>query len=116
LRNSDAIVTELREKAASYAFLALVVGFSEHSEFVFDFDKEPIQKLDEMIERGGIPLGFIGMRRIDEGQMSCRLYILPEWKGDNDVETVLQQIKHRAVRQLQKFATGFSYQGLLSLN
>ena len=63
MRSTLDLIRELESEAAKFTALALIVGFEEHSEYVWNADgtaEQKLQKLNEMIGRGGKPVGFVG--------------------------------------------------------
>src|SRR5215468_3806261 len=66
-RTTKDLIDELRaegerfqKKTADHSAVALVVAFENASEFVWNSDRNPLQKLNSLIEKGGEPVGLIG--------------------------------------------------------
>ena len=53
--------------------MAIAVGFETKTEFVFDSDEHPLQKLNGLVEAGGEPIGLIAFSNDGEiGAVYCR--------------------------------------------
>src|SRR5262249_45415343 len=66
-RTAKDLIDELRaegerfqNKTADHSAVALVVAFENASEFVWNSDRNPLQKLSSLIDKGGEPVGLIG--------------------------------------------------------
>ena len=83
-RTTRDLVNELRGAAGEVLIAALVVGFDNHTEFVWSTDAEPLEKLDTLVSAGGEPVGIITH---DEQGTHARPLI--EYQGEEWVEEYL---------------------------
>src|SRR5262245_58316552 len=97
-RTTKDLIEELRvegerfqNKTADHSAVALVVGSENKPEFVWNSDRNPLQKLNSLIEKGGEPVGLIGwIVTLDEESSRRKLrmysralqeYAHEEWVG-----------------------------------
>lgn len=66
-RSTLDLIHELEAEAKHFTHCFLVVGFEKHNERVFATRTDRLEQLNELIEQGGIPLGFIGVTVRDDG-------------------------------------------------
>ena len=99
-RTTKDLIDELRaegerfqNKTADHSAVSLVVRFKNNSELVWDSDRNPLQKLNSLIEKGGEPVGLIGwIVALDDEESSRRKlrmysralqeYAHEEWVGN----------------------------------
>jgi hypothetical protein len=61
MRTTTDLIRELEQVAARFNHTALVVGFENHTEFVFGHQDDKLSKLNECVGRGGEPIGMIAI-------------------------------------------------------
>jgi len=63
MRNTREIVQELAAEQAGKRFktVALVVGFDQSTEFVFEADQNGLVRLEGLMAEGGHPIGMVGL-------------------------------------------------------
>jgi len=99
-RTAKDLIDELRaegerfqNKTADHSAVALVVAFEKASEFVWNSDRNPLQKLSSLIEKGGEPVGLLGWivvlddeesskRRLRIYSRALQEYASEEWVGN----------------------------------
>src|SRR5215510_10107317 len=99
-RTAKDLIDELRaegerfqNKTADHSAVALVVAFENSSEFVWNSDRNPLQKLSSLIEKGGEPVGLLGWivvfvdeegskRRLRIYSRALQEYASEEWVGN----------------------------------
>lgn len=77
------LIDELKWEARGCEYACLVVGFDDHMDSVSSYQEEDsaIGSLHEMIECGGVPLGFVRW-----GETGCGYRVLEELAG---IEVIL---------------------------
>lgn len=85
MRKTLDLVNELREEAKKTFLVAIAVGFSTETKFVFSSAKSPLKDLNMLIQRGGSPIGLLRFEKEKSGiQGSYRPffeYETEEWAG-----------------------------------
>ena len=99
-RTAKDLIDELRaegerfqNKTADHSAVALVVAFDRNSEFVWDSERNPLEKLNSLMEKGGEPVGLIGWivafaeeagsrRRLRIYSRALQEYASEEWVGN----------------------------------
>jgi hypothetical protein len=97
MRNTAELIEELWERAEGNTVAAIIVSFEEQSKPIFS-NLEPIEaltQLNEAVEAGGIPMGFIAIEIIGKQQMDIKIDPMREWTG---------QERDVAVDTLRKYA------------
>jgi len=101
------LIDELHEAAEYLANVMLVVGWAKESKVEFIYANETaragLDKLNALVKRGGVPLGFIGLE-VDGPYINCRLKRL--YLADhaiNDDLLIVAQEQIRAGLQLDGF-------------
>jgi hypothetical protein len=82
------LIDELRECARKASQTALVVGFEAHTEFVWNDDDKPLEKLNDLVEQGGEPVGMIGFT-LEKGKGKFHVRPLAEYAGEDWVKDYL---------------------------
>ena len=91
MREPIALISELDAERSKFFAVALVVGFENHTEFVFADESEKIQKLNKAIEHDGEPVGMLGVVQIPG---NCTIYtrVLKEHVQDEWVIPYLDRL------------------------
>lgn len=91
-RTTADLVAELHETAAGNDRAALVVGFPDHTEFVWASDPDPLRALNTHVRNGGDPLGLVAGRNDDAGSTAVSARPLAEYESAEWVEKYLIQL------------------------
>jgi len=105
-RTTGDLIQELKQEAdlfakksqGEYWSIGLVVGFEKHTAFVFHGeDKEPLKKLNELVEKGGEPVGFVGWITLydelwDQKQIRVYTRALEEYADEHWVQGYLSKL------------------------
>ena len=102
------VVQEMRAEAASADYLMLAVAFEEDTKFISSHlsDEQALKKLNEMVNAGGTPLGFIiaNSKKNEGGKTEVFLEpkILKDHTGEaaTSAENFLTQILQRSSSKL----------------
>lgn len=85
MRNSADLVNEMLAEAKTAWLVAIAIGFSDDTKFVFSSGKQPLADLNRMIRDGGSPVGLLRFDKDNEEiQGSYRPfteYADQEWVG-----------------------------------
>ena len=103
-RTTTELVQEMRAEAGSADYLMLAVAFEEDTKFVSSHlsDEHALKKLNEMVNAGGTPLGFIRANRknIEGGKTQVFLdtKVLKDHTGQaaTSAENLLTQMLQRS--------------------
>jgi hypothetical protein len=63
MRNSADLVQEMLTEAKGAYLVAIAVGFSDDTRFVFSTERQPLRALNALITRGGSPIGLLRFDR-----------------------------------------------------
>src|SRR5690349_21975871 len=104
------LVQEMRAEAASADYLMLAVAFEEDTKFISSHlsDEQALKKLDEMVNAGGTPLGFIraNSKKVEGGKTEVFLksQVLKDHTGEaaTVAENLLTQMLQRSPPQALK--------------
>ena len=61
------LIAELESEAKKFDFVYLIVDLQADTRYVSNFNQNRLEVLNDMLERGGIPLGFIGFTNNPSG-------------------------------------------------
>ncbi|HWO40122.1 MAG TPA: hypothetical protein VNO32_66005 [Candidatus Acidoferrum sp.] len=87
-RSTADLIRELDAEEPYFRLVCLVVGFDNHSEFVFANDEQKLKKLNSLVQSGGEPVGLIGCDW-GGGQFWVHTRSLVEFKNEAWVEEFL---------------------------
>ncbi len=59
MRKTSDLVNEMLEEAKKTFLVAIAVGFTTETKFVFSSAKSPLKDLNTLIQRGGSPIGLL---------------------------------------------------------
>jgi hypothetical protein len=59
MRKSSDLIVELRNEAKKGWLIAIAVGFENETKFVFSSARYPLEELNNLIKRGGSPIGLL---------------------------------------------------------
>jgi hypothetical protein len=89
------LIQELKRRGEGGLICGLAVGFPDQTLFVGSAAQEALKELQDVIDRGGIPLGFMRIDKIEEEKLfELTIHVLDEYE-DADREhclDVLQKI------------------------
>jgi hypothetical protein len=71
----------------------LVVGFENNSEFVSHDDPDALTKLNNMVQRGGGPVGMITIIK-GKGTLNIKTKPLQEYEDDEHIDGFLTRLAH----------------------
>src|SRR4051812_42808413 len=102
-RSTKELIDELQETMRQEAggYVALVVVFDKHTEFVFAHEVDALKQLNGFVQRGGEPVGAIAIS-VETGGQEGKLKLRPlaEYENEEWVEkylfTVAGQFKRLA--------------------
>jgi hypothetical protein len=105
MRSTKDLVDELHDSAPKASQVCIVVGFEKNCEMVWSTDPEPLQKLNRLVEAGGIPLGLIAMKMDEPGHMSFFYDVYEEHRvnesglvAEHTMKTLLHIISDQLVK------------------
>jgi hypothetical protein len=59
MRKTTDLITEMLQEAKSAWLVAIAVGFENETRFVFSSQKLPLGELNQLVQKGGSPLGLL---------------------------------------------------------
>lgn len=59
MRKTSELVDEMRSEAKNAWLVAIAVGFETETEFVFSSRRHPLEELDQLVRKGGAPIGLL---------------------------------------------------------
>jgi len=59
MRKTSDLVNEMQKAAKNAYLVAIAVGFENDTRFVFSSQKQPLQELNQLVQRGGSPVGLL---------------------------------------------------------
>jgi len=59
MRKTSDLINEMRNEAKNAWMVAIAVGFESETQFVFSSTKYPLEELNNLIKRGGSPVGLL---------------------------------------------------------
>ena len=75
MRSAKELFEELQREAAVAYAVAIAIAFERRTEYVFDTDPDALERLDELLAQGGMPLGLMVVTRHgDELDIKARPY------------------------------------------
>jgi hypothetical protein len=60
MRKTADLISEMRDEAKKTWMVAIAVGFENETKFVFSSAKHPLEELNNLVHRGGAPVGLLG--------------------------------------------------------
>jgi hypothetical protein len=87
-RSTADLIRELDAEAPYFRLVCLVVGFENHTDFVFGTDAQKLKKLNSLVQSGGEPVGLVGCDWGD-GQFTVHTRPLAEFENEAWVEEFL---------------------------
>ena len=63
MRKTSDLVNEMLAEAKKAWLVAIVVGFEQDTRFVFSSVKKPLEELNQLVQRGGSPIGLLRFER-----------------------------------------------------
>ncbi len=67
MRKTADLVNEMLSEAKTALIVAIVVGFEQETKFVFSTQKQPLRDLNDLIQKGGSPIGLLRFDREASG-------------------------------------------------
>src|SRR5712664_3071820 len=107
-RTTADIVAELDAEARSghWQLFALAVAFPENTELLFAHDSEKRVKLDRLVQRGGLPVGWVALSRAEgrkrKKRSSVAMRAFAEFEEDEPICDYLEVIAAELVRSLEE--------------
>jgi hypothetical protein len=65
MRKTSDLVNEMLEEAKKAWLVAIAVGFENDTQFIFSSRKQPLGELNELIQKGGSPIGLLRFDKED---------------------------------------------------
>jgi hypothetical protein len=59
MRKTSDLINEMRAEAKNAWLVAIAVGFTTETKFVFSSRKHPLEELDQLVKNGGSPIGLL---------------------------------------------------------
>jgi len=59
MRKTSDLVNEMLAEAKNAWLVAIAVGFENDTEFVFSSRKQPLAELNQLVQKGGSPIGLL---------------------------------------------------------
>ena len=59
MRKTSELIDEMRAEAKNTWLVAIAVGFETETQFVFSSRKHPLEELDQLVRKGGSPVGLL---------------------------------------------------------
>lgn len=59
MRKTSDLINEMLAEAKKAWLVAIVVGFENETLFVFSSQKQPLQELNRLVQKGGSPIGLL---------------------------------------------------------
>ena len=59
MRKTSDLVNEMLKEAKGAWLIAIAVGFEDDTQFVFSSRKQPLGELNQLVEKGGSPIGLL---------------------------------------------------------
>jgi len=111
------LVSELHEASEGAFMASLIVGFKEHTEYMSATEPDPLESLNEKVERGGQPLGICRFTKDGQG-IGCNAWPLREFADDDFVKNFISEQVATFKGNLERFLMGESLEdiGLTNLN
>lgn len=63
MRKTSDLVNEMVAEAKKTWLVAIAVGFEKDTEFVFSSQKHPLETLNQLVQKGGSPIGLLRFDR-----------------------------------------------------
>ena len=101
-RTTASLIDELKAEAPKFDVLALAVGFEKETKFVFANDPDALKQLNEHVENGGYPMGYIGTVKTMKNRLEVRTRPLEEHAGDAFVPEYLHRLSENFAAQVEK--------------
>jgi hypothetical protein len=81
MRKTSDLVTEMLEEAKSAWLVAIAVGIENETKFVFSTGKQPLAELDQLVRKGGSPIGLLRFDR-ENSQVQGSFRPFAEYAGE----------------------------------
>jgi hypothetical protein len=65
MRKTSDLVNEMLAEAKKAWLVAIVVGFENETKFVFSSRRQPLGELNQLVQRGGSPIGLLRFDKED---------------------------------------------------
>jgi hypothetical protein len=65
MRKTSDLVNEMLKEARTAWLVAIVVGFTRETKFVFSSKKHPLEELNQLVQEGGAPVGLLRFEKED---------------------------------------------------
>jgi hypothetical protein len=63
MRKTSDLINEMLTEAKETWLLAIAVGFEKETKFVFSSRRHPLEELNQLVQRGGSPIGLLRFDR-----------------------------------------------------
>jgi hypothetical protein len=65
MRKTSDLVNEMLTEAKKAWLVAIAVGFDNETKFVFSSQKQPLEELNRLVQKGGSPIGLLRFDKED---------------------------------------------------
>jgi len=96
------------EQTLGFSILAIVVGFEDHTEFVFNSDPDPLARLNSFVQDGGQPVGLAGFRKLIGNRRGLLTRPFKEYKDEEWVKRYMAALSDSIVATMAAFGIGES--------
>ena len=90
-RTTRDLIRELCTEAGRHESAALVVAMARHTAFVHNADPAPLQRLNQLLQSGGCPVGILTHHTVG-GEPRCHARALREWADEPWVDRYLAAV------------------------
>lgn len=112
MRETSDLVNEMLIEAKKAWLVAIAVGFEDETKFVFSSRKQPLKELNQLVEKGGYPIGLL---RFDKENSTVQGSYRPfrEYENEEWVKNYLAGLLDNAgdiialSQQKPKFSTAY---------
>ena len=65
MRKTADLIQEMKDEAKKAWLVAIAVGFEHETKFVFSSGSRPLEDLNTLVKRGGVPIGLLRFEKED---------------------------------------------------
>jgi len=94
MRMNVDLIAELERKIPNFKMVALATGFEDHTEYIWGSDQKKIEKLTDLMIKGGEPIGLLGIHMKDK-TLTAQCRVLEEYKDEPWANQFLESLNKR---------------------
>ncbi len=111
MRKTSDLVNEMQKEAKGAWLVAIAVGFEDDTRFVFSSQKQPLGELNQLVQRGGSPLGLLRFDK-ENSQVQGSFRPFEEYANEEWVKKYLAGLLDKtgeiiSMSQQQSFPTAY---------